>query len=158
MRSKFSIKIADSIFAGILLLFVLSLVLITVVMAPSVSYMIKAGTVVVSLVILIISFRRAKFRWNKIRIDSEALYISPFFGLWTKKIAWDRISGIERSIQRGEDTDNKLLYIYIDNVRKVRISDDYYQNMYNVYRSLSRKTKVFGSEFMALRRDPELKK
>lgn len=155
MRSKFSIKIFESVITGILLLFILSVTLIAVVMTPSVPPIVKAGTAVVSLIILMVCVRSAKFRWNKIRIDHDALYIGPFFGLWTNRITWNRISGIERAIQRGEDSDTKLLYIYIDHVRKVRISDDYYQNMYHVYRSLSAKTKVSGSEFATLRREPE---
>jgi hypothetical protein len=155
MRSKFSIKVFESIFAGILLLLVLSLTLLAVVMTPSIAYTVKAGTVIVSLIILIAFIRSAKSNWNKVRIDKDALYISPFFGLWTNKITWHRVSGIERAIQRGEDTDIKLLYIYIDHVKKVRISSDHYRNMYQVYRSLSAKTKVSGSEFVALRREPE---
>lgn len=158
MRSKFSIKVFESVVAGFLLLFTLLVTLMAIFTTPSIASTVKAGTAIVSLVILTVCFRRAKSRWNKIRIDKDALYISPFFGLWTNKVTWDRISGIERAIQRGEDTDTKLLYIYIDRIRKVRISDDYYRNMYHVYRSLSVKTKVSGNEFAALRREPTLEK
>jgi len=158
MKSKFSIKILVPLLVGILLLYILSAVLIEVFSMPSIAFIVKAGTTIVSLVILMIFFRSAKIGWNRLRIDKDALYISPFMGLWTNKVSWDRVSGIERSLQQGEDTDTRILYIYIDNVRKIKISSDYYQNMYNVYRSLLRKTKVFGSDFTTLRRQSESEK
>jgi hypothetical protein len=158
MKSKFSIRIVLPLLFSALILFVAFGTLIPIIIAPSHIDIHTAGASIILLLILILCYRLAKFRFNKIRIDKDALYISPFLGLWTNRILWSQVSGIERSITQEEDNTFKILYIYINNVKEVKISDYYYANLYKVYRSLSQKTKVFGSEFGVLRRDTELAK
>lgn len=154
MKSKFSINIVAPILLVAFTLYMGFGTLIQIIVTSPTAYWQIAAAGIASLIILIILYRFGRYRFNRIRIERDALHIGPFFGLWTNRIPWNQVS-LERDIEWGEESNTKLLYIYINNIKKVKISAYYYANMYNLYRSLLRKAKASGTEYSVLRRQAQ---
>jgi hypothetical protein len=147
MKSKFKVgHLLPIVLAKAMLIFLIYLLTHSFLTNPTPPNGVVSGLYIALLFLAFVLLREAKFKWNKIEMTNDSLFIKPFFGLWTKTIRLDQIDGFKRANEPSKTSLGDTLYVYVNGLREFEISDAYYRNYSELNMLFSTRTKKLGRE------------